>query len=910
MAAVIRYCRDPFRPDQYEWRSTLAGMTAGDAVRATFPELADTPLTMERNGRTLYDIDVLEDGDTITIAARPEWVAAAGASIWTQAAAYVVNAFIYAAVSYLISYLMKPKGKKDKAASPAYSVAIDQNAARLGGTIPVQYGRCLAMPDIAAQPYAEFVAHNEQLSMILCLGMGVYTIHDIYLGESRVTDFPPGTVTVWTFDPAQHGQVFGNIERISGIVEDMLTIPESMGVDVAAPNDPPEVSVSGTASGGTLSPSDPNQGNLWIGLVPGKKYTVTNSAGGSVVTTYVGQGPNNSAVFDAALPTTAQQTWQGNYWLNSYEDAIEGTAMWLYPQAPFPARPPVDTIVYVDRLSDNKRFGPFQIFKYIDNPTRAYMRIAGPGFASQTGTEGFSPQQPARMVSGAYLVYYVTEYVEGVNPNEPYRWRGWYVTGRPGTVCDTIYIDLTAPNGIAWITDKGDYKSIQVQFYVDIQQIDDAGNVIGGLWRNTINMSGATSTARRQTFKFYVGGPGRFRVRIGRISQRDQRASKEISQITLVSIRARLWHAAQTPMYDNCTLIAMKFTASAGLNAAQNRRVTVDCTRQLYDVATDGWGANSNPGNMCFDAFSNADYGAMRPASEFDTAKFKRLMPQWGTTNGFNGIFDNETTLIEALQAVLAPVKAAPLPVGKVLSVVQDCPRDRSYSFGDDTIVKDTLSIAYLFNGENQPDCLCVTYRDPRSWAESRVYYPSEGIAPETVELFGCTSKDHALAWAKLTWQQRAYNRKRAQFELEGEGYLLDPLDRFGITVPAYGMGASGRVVQFDAATGDLTVDCEVPTGTALARWKGTDGTLSPPFTASRVDMHTVNISGYPGTPHGAQPDADATPVVLLVNADQFSEFSVTGLQTSQELRVQVTSQQYNRAAYNGTFVETWTPGD
>lgn len=912
MGALIRYTPDPFKPREHEVRRSIAGITALDAVRATFPELGDAPLLMQRNGRALYDDDVLAEGDVVYMAVRPEWfAAAAGAGFWTQLGYHVLNAFVYAAVSYLISGLLAPKGKKNKQASPAYSVAIDQNAARLAGTIPVQYGRCIAMPDVASQAYAEFVSHNERVSMILCLGMGEYQIHDIFLGESRVLDFPPGNVTTWIFKPADHGRVLGNIERITGVVEDMLTVPEAMGVDLAAPNDPPEVAVAATVSGGTLMPNNP-QSQLWTGLVPGRRYVVTNSQGGRAVVGYVGVGPNNSAVFDGPLPAPPnEQHLLVTAQLTAIDDAKEGRMMLLYSQQELP-QVAIGEIVYARDNTTNIIYGPFQLARSEVRWTRLYLRLSGLGFTSDTGEAGFWPQRSAVVMRNRFVTYYVSEYVEGTDPGEEYRWRGWYATSRPSVSVDTIFVDVTLPNGLAWVTDDGGYKNEEVQYYVDIQAVDDAGAPVGGVDRKVINIQAATSTARRLTYKYPVN-PGRYRVRIARTNTRDQRASKEISQSTLAAIRARIYHPPGTPAYENCTMLVMQFTASAGLNAASNRRVTVDCTRLLPALGNPAYGMRSDyPTCDAFiDAYTNADYGGARPLAEMDIGKIATLGNQWATTNGFNGIFDGETTLIEALQAILAPVKALPLPTGKVMSVVQDCPRVRNYAFGDDTIVKDTLSIAYLFDGENQNDCICVLYRDPRTFVETRAFYPSEGVLPEVIDLFGCTSRDHALAWAKLTWQIRMYNRKRCTLQLEGEGYLLDPLDRFGVTLHATAHGQSGRVIQYDAAANEVLADCEVPADTVMVQFMNADGTVLPAIAAGRVGPQTFNLGAAPPVSvHGALPEADATAFVLLRDASQFYEFGVTDLRTGGDLKVEVTGSQYSDAAYAGTFVEGWTTGD
>jgi hypothetical protein len=900
MDALIRYLPDPFKAHAYEQRTAPAGLPILDAIRATFPDLIDVPLIVIRNGIRAQGDEILDEGDVVTVASRPEAIG------WAAVAKYVVQALIAAAVSYLVGYLFKPKNKTDKGRSPAYSVDIQQNAARLGQTIPVIYGRVKAMPDIAAQPYSEFLAHNERISMILCLGMGEYQINDIHIGESRVTDFPPGNIQTWIFKPADHKQRLGVIESITGICEDMLTIPETSGVDLAAPNDPPEVSVAGTVSGGVLTPTNPQEAQLWTGLVPGKQYVVTNSVGGSVVVRYVGQGPNNSAVFDGPLPPPPAVTWISSpLQLTPVDDAQEGRMMLLYTQNEMPALG-LEEIVYVDNFPFTKRFGPFQIARKEVRDTRMYMRLSGPGFTSATGEEPLHPMQNGAVVRNAFVTYYVSEYVPGTDPGEPYRWRGWYATARPGYAVDMIYVDIVMPNGIAWVTDKGDYKNMTTTFYVDIQQIDNNNAAIGGLRRETIRITGATSTARRLTYKYAVGA-GRYRVRIGRVNARDQRASKEISAAQLYSIRCRIHHTGEAA-YENCTLIAMQFVASAGLNAASNRRITVDCTRMLNPWFTMPLLATVNPAHAVLDAYTNTDYGGARPPSEVDVEQFSWLNVQWETTAGFNGVFDQPTTLIEAMQAMLAPVRAMPLPIGKRLSVTQDAPRAREFVFGDDTVVKESVSIGYNFDGEDVADCLEITFTDPVTFVERRTYYPSQGVRPDPIELFGCTSEAQAQAWAKCAWQDRQLNRKTCEFELEGEGYLLQPLSRFGLAVPILNWGTTGRVMQFNPSTLALTIDTPFPQGVTQISFKDYNGKLTTPVNVAQVvtPYDLVLASAPPADVHAADQTRDGSTWAAGQIGHQYFEFSVINLASSGFMRVRVTGKQYTDAAYSGTFVENW----
>ncbi len=92
------------------------------------------------------------------------------------------------------------------APSPTYSLGAQGNSARLGASIPVQYGRHLAYPDFAAQPYAEFVGNEQFLYQLLVLGQGEYSIESINIADTPISSFeeisyevipPGGTVSLF-----------------------------------------------------------------------------------------------------------------------------------------------------------------------------------------------------------------------------------------------------------------------------------------------------------------------------------------------------------------------------------------------------------------------------------------------------------------------------------------------------------------------------------------------------------------------------------------------------------------------------------------------------------------------------------------------------------------------------------------
>jgi hypothetical protein len=943
---TVRFIRDPLRLSGVETHAVeFAGaVRLRDAVRRAFPDLDPDTLVMMRGGMRLDGNAPCQDGDTIVCAIRPQGTEA----FWYAVLEYVVKALVLAALSYLISNMMRPK-QRNKSNSPAYSVNIDQNAARLAGTIPVIYGRVLAMPDIAAQPYSEFIENNERVNMILCLGMGEYAINDVLIGEARASDYPAGTIETWIFGPQAHGQKLGVIEKTTGVMEDVFTVPESAGVDLTAPNDPTEISIAGTASGGLLKPDTPTSAEFWLGLVPGQKYTVTG-AGQSVVVKFVGIGPDNSAQFDGPLPpakTIRTDTMTGR--LIAAIDAQEGAVMKLELQVPVPTS--IGNICTITQGSLTR--GPYKPYKktgaivtgtlsapapLVTAPDEggggpipmppddgggtgpgggspiglpvAWLRKSGPGFKSKNDTP-IDPAATLTIKSEVITVYYITPYYEGVTPTaaDPYRWRGWFALSRPGKQITKAWIDIAMPRGLVWITDDGDYHVRDIEWIAQAQLIDDESNPIGPVKELRYQIIRATTNPQRFSIPWTLP-VGRYRMRVARVNNRDQRASKEISDSQLAGIRAKIYHPANTPAYENCTLFVMRFTASAGLSAAASRRIKVDCTRRLPSLTTGALLGTSNPAEAFVDILENTDYGAARPRAETDVVTVKRLRTQWGTVNGFNGVFDQPITVVEALQAVLGPVNAIPLPVGLFMSVAQDAPRTRDYVFDPGTIVADSLTIGYHFNGTDEPDHLEIIYANPDTMADARVYYPTKGLRPEVVEIFGCTSAAHATAWGKLRWQERYYNRKTCQFELEGEGYLIQPLTRFGIALPNVDWGSGGVVLAYDEATRVVTIDQPFPQGVATIYFKGEDtGKLGTGIAVSaRLTDYTLRLATSPSVaPHPADATGDATRWAATGDEKLFFEFNVTDLEATGPMRVRVSGTQYTTQKFSGTFLQGWT---
>jgi hypothetical protein len=138
----------------------------------------------------------------------------------------LVVALVAGAVTLGLSLLLAPKvpglnGGDDP--QTVYSVTAQANRARIGGAIPVPYGRSVWTPDYAAQSYRYYENNQEVRIFLLCVGQGDIDVRGLRVGETQAQDLPDGLIRHQVFKPAQHRRQMGVIGRAFGVSENVVT---------------------------------------------------------------------------------------------------------------------------------------------------------------------------------------------------------------------------------------------------------------------------------------------------------------------------------------------------------------------------------------------------------------------------------------------------------------------------------------------------------------------------------------------------------------------------------------------------------------------------------------------------------------------------------------------------------------
>jgi hypothetical protein len=171
------------------------------------------------------------------------WGAIAGGAVMLVGSA-IVNAVIPAQ-----SQSMSNRQLDAKSASPTYSLQAQGNSARLEQAIPEHFGRHIAYPDFAANPYQEYSGNEQYLYQLLCLGRGYYDIESIRIEDTPISNFedieyeivqPNQTVTMFpssvTTSPEVSGQDMVYNTYIGPFVANAAdTLANYIGIDFVCP---------------------------------------------------------------------------------------------------------------------------------------------------------------------------------------------------------------------------------------------------------------------------------------------------------------------------------------------------------------------------------------------------------------------------------------------------------------------------------------------------------------------------------------------------------------------------------------------------------------------------------------------------------------------------------------------------
>jgi hypothetical protein len=488
---------------------------------------------------------------------------------------------------------------------------------------------------------------------------------------------------------------------------------------------------------------------------------------------------------------------------------------------------------------------------------------------------------------------------------------GQFSTCKPGQHGSLLEYDFVFAGGLYTGDASGNLANATVNITVTAQPIDDSGANAGALLTFNESFTAKDNTPQRFTVTHPVPS-GRYKVSAQRTSNADLKVTTS-DHVTWAGLKFQLDPPpAGMPVYGNVTLIAVVMKATNGVASDASSSMRFRVTRRLPPLGAGATAPTANPADAFVDVLCAA-YGGARPvnADELDLAELAASRALWATHNGFNAVFDQASTVWEALALTVQTVHAAPLPVGSRMSLIHDTVQPvRTQLFTDANIAAGTLQVTQQFDTTGTPAGIRVNYRDALSFSAQSLLAPPDAPDFTTVDLFGCTSGDVAAEHAALADAKRRLQRSAITFETELEGLNVLPGDRVGVAsgMVKWAQGArvhavAGVVLTLDSAlawTAGATHAVQLRDATGVpARMVG----VTPGATPYELVLPTAPPFAIVGAFEGLEPTSLAFGVV----DEEVTDWTVTKM-TPNGATVTLDAVNYDPAVYAGAAQFTREP--
>lgn len=417
-------------------------------------------------------------------------------------------------------------------------------------------------------------------------------------------------------------------------------------------------------------------------------------------------------------------------------------------------------------------------------------------------------------------------------------WTGGFAINPADSEVTHVGIDILLPRGLYYANDAGGLDSRSASWKVEARAIDAEGDSVGDWFMlGSESLTAATTTPQRRTYLYPVAA-GRYEVRATRLDGKDtnSRAGHEVRWG-----EARGYLAGGVTFPDNVTLLAIRMRATDNLSQRSSRLINCIVTRKLpvWSVES-GWSAPLPTRSIAW-AFADilrASYGAKLPDARIDLAALAQLDQVWASRGDqFDGVFDQQVTVWEALTRVARCGRAVPFLQGGIVRLVRDEARLLPVAlFSPRNIVKNSLKIQYVMPGEETADAVTVEFFSSRTWKPDEVTVSLPGSSsdnPAKLRLFGCITEAHAVREGLYLAAANRYRRRIITLRTELEGLIPTYGDLIAIAHDMPSWGAGGEIVAWDADTKTATLSepaafvAEQPHVMALRR---RDGGVSGPY--------------------------------------------------------------------------------
>lgn len=324
------------------------------------------------------------------------------------------------------------------------------------------------------------------------------------------------------------------------------------------------------------------------------------------------------------------------------------------------------------------------------------------------------------------------------------------------------YHNVTARN-----RDKKDPYWVTVG-YVDSKPRHDEKPQMRGVYRN----------AYRASFESPDLEQGIYEVRVKRENEEATDDDLYIDTIQWADLNEIVMD--ETRVHNTATL-SLKIKLNENLNSmpqvsVETAGVFVKNFRHEADSISESISVSSNPAWVAYDMLTNERYGGAFPESRIDINTWINWANFCEDNNlHFNGIFDSEMTLWDALLVVFRTGRAQPLNIGTMFSVTVDSLTLPSMMFNVGNIIEKSFSVSWLPLSDRANE-IEVTYFDklnnylPHTIRVTDENVPGNGDKRRAeLKLYGVTDYEQAVKEAKLLLNQNRLILQTVSFDVPTE---------------------------------------------------------------------------------------------------------------------------------------------
>ena len=358
-----------------------------------------------------------------------------------------------------------------------------------------------------------------------------------------------------------------------------------------------------------------------------------------------------------------------------------------------------------------------------------------------------------------------------------------------GAQCRYVELDFNAPSGLCRVDDDGDYVPLSVKFQVYYQRVGDE------TWKtfDPIIMSGNNQDELGLTVKYDMKTKADWQFMVKRITPMHKDDTKYIDTVKWNGLKSRLEESPTK--YDGMTTIFMRITGSEVLTEMNNNQISTLWTRKLPNLTDGTLEATSEIAPVLKYIMSTSKYPNI-----FDLDNLKEYNDYWSIRGlQFNGTFDEDNTLLDAVRSVMQVGFAEPVVNGDKLqaSMQRKMSRDNFTTILSAETITD-FQFLKTPRRADEPLEVCVKYTSPETYKSENVYiyyntvgsahyqvlpYPSSNNI-ENLDAFGVTSYDQAVALGQRRLRQLIYMRESYTVKTEMLGLTLNFNDFIGLILP------------------------------------------------------------------------------------------------------------------------------